>query len=106
MSIGKIIVKERKQKGWSQQELAQKLKIHRMTLGRYERDELLPNFITFLKLLEIFDLSADTLLERKSNGIANDKEIRFIKVLRSETEVYQRAMEYPELEVQKLKNLY
>ena len=43
MSIGNIIKKERKRLGWSQIELAEKLKIHRMTLGRYERNELIPS---------------------------------------------------------------
>lgn len=106
MSIGNIIKKERKRLGWSQVELAEKLKIHRMTLGRYERNELLPSIPTILKMLDIFEISADTFLERQSNTVLNDKEIRFIKELRKEKELYKEAMESPRLEIQKLKNLY
>lgn len=106
MSIGKVIRKERKRLGWSQLELAEKLQIHRMTLGRYERDELFPNIPTIIKMLDIFSLSADTFLERSSNSVLNDKEIRFIKELRKEKELYKEAMEYPKIEIQKLKNLY
>lgn len=106
MSMGNVIIKERKRLRWSQVELAQKLQIHRMTLGRYERDELLPNIPTILKMLDIFEISADTFLERQSNNALNDKEIRFIKELRKEKELYKEAMENPRLEIQKLKNLY
>ena len=106
MSIGNIIIKERRRLGWSQTELAQKLQIHRMTLGKYERDELLPNIPAMLKMLDIFELSADTFLERTSSSVLNDKEVRFIKELRKEHELYKKAMESPRLEIQKLKNLY
>jgi len=106
MSIGQTIKRERKKMGWTQEELAKKLQITRVTMGRYERDEQLLSFSVFLKLLDIFSLSADTLLGRKKQENMNDLELRFLKYLRQEEYLYRRVMNYPKLEIEKLKNLY
>ena len=106
MSVGKIIQKERKRLGLSQIDLAKILRIHRVTLGRYEKDESLPDTTTIIKMLDIFGISANTFLERNDTMVSEEKEVCFIKELKREEELYKEAMDYPKLVVEKLKNLY
>lgn len=106
MSIGRVIRSYRKKMGWTQEKLAQKLRISRVTLGKYERDEQILDFDVFLKLLDIFQMSADSFLKRNMKKTANDLEERFLRELRKEEDLYWQVMKYPKIEIQKLKNLY
>lgn len=65
MSIGSIIKCERKNRGWSQEKLAQKLRISRTTLGKYERDEILVDLNTLISISKLFHLSISELFEEK-----------------------------------------
>jgi transcriptional regulator with XRE-family HTH domain len=106
MSIGRIIKQERRKMGWTQEILANKLNISRITLGKYERNEQIIDFEVFLKLLDLFEISADTFLERNKLLVKEDRELFFIKELRKNELLYKRVMKYPKLEIEKLKNLY
>lgn len=42
-SLGDIIREKREAKGWTQSELAEMLNTYATTIGRYERDQSIPN---------------------------------------------------------------
>lgn len=82
----------RKQKGITQQEFADLLKIKRATLGAYEEGRAKPNLDVQRALAKMFDLSLDQLLSRNLSKIAaknlfkeeagtNDAEGRKLRVL-------------------------
>ena len=63
--ISKNIAFLRKQRGWTQQELAEKLKIPRPTLGGYERAYAEPGIESIIKLAKLFRISVEELIERR-----------------------------------------
>lgn len=65
MQIGENIQTRRKQKGWSQSELADKLNVSRQTVSKWELGETLPDTENVLKLCSLFEIGADTLLQTK-----------------------------------------
>lgn len=62
MDSKNIFLKLRKQKGWSQEELAEKLFVSRQAVSRWETGETLPNTETLKLLSKHFDVSINTLL--------------------------------------------
>lgn len=59
MNIGSRITALRKQKGWSQYELAKRLELSREIIGRYERDDATPSIEVAKKIADIFEVSLD-----------------------------------------------
>lgn len=64
-SIGKIISKTRKQKGLSQEKLAELSKVNLRTIQRIESDENNPRFITLDLICNALEIDAKKLLKRK-----------------------------------------
>jgi len=86
MAVKDKIKNLRKQKGWTQDQLAEKINVNGRSIGRYEIGGVEPSASILRKLAEVFDVSVDYLLfdevdEKISNKI-NDKELleRFIKL--------------------------
>lgn len=70
MTVGEKIQKYRKQLGFSQDELGQKLLVSRQTVSLWEKDQTLPTIDNLLRLREIFGIPADEILgfdEENSN---------------------------------------
>jgi transcriptional regulator with XRE-family HTH domain len=63
MAIGDKILKLRKNKGWSQQELAKKVNTSGPIIGRYEREEMTPSVDVAKKLAETFNVTLDYLVD-------------------------------------------
>lgn len=61
MKFSKRLTELRKQKGFSQEELAKKVKIHPNIIGRYERGETSPALDVAFKLADILGVSLDYL---------------------------------------------
>ena len=59
MSVGKKIAQLREESGISQRELARKLKVHFQSIGRWERDDTMPDAMDIKKLAEFFKVSMD-----------------------------------------------
>ena len=59
--IGSKISELRKQKGWSQSELAKQIKASREAIGKYERNEAIPSVETAKNIADVFDVSLDYL---------------------------------------------
>ena len=62
MKLSEKIVTLRKQKGWSQEELADKLNVSRQAVGKWETETALPEVDKILQLATLFDVSTDSLL--------------------------------------------
>ncbi|MFL0095019.1 helix-turn-helix domain-containing protein [Tenacibaculum maritimum] len=60
--IGNKITELRKQKGWSQSELAKKVNASREAIGKYERNEASPSVDTAKNIADIFEVSLDYLV--------------------------------------------
>ena len=72
-NISKRITDLRKEKGWSQGELAKQIGASRDMIGKYERGENLPSIEMAVKLADAFEVSTDYLLGKEQFG-RRDKE--------------------------------
>lgn len=62
MTIGKNLLRLRKAKGISQEELANELHVSRQTISQWETDQTMPTVENFLRLKEIFGVPVDKML--------------------------------------------
>lgn len=62
METKEILGRLRKERGWSQDVLAEKLFVTRQAVSRWETGETLPNVDTLKQLSRLFDVSINTLL--------------------------------------------
>jgi transcriptional regulator with XRE-family HTH domain len=62
LNIGNKLILLRKEKGWSQGDLAEKLGASREIIGKYERNENLPSIEMALKISKAFGVTVDFLL--------------------------------------------
>ena len=62
MSIYEKLVQLRKSKGWSQEDLAEKLNVSRQVISRWENGTALPDAENLRQLSHLFDVSSDYLL--------------------------------------------
>ena len=62
MTIYDKLVQLRKRKGWSQEDLAEKLDVSRQAISRWENGAALPDAYNLLQLSHLYDVSTDYLL--------------------------------------------
>ena len=67
MNLGEKIKQIRSEKGLSQQELADKLEVHRKTIAFYEQNKTQPPADILQKMASIFEISYDDLLSGESD---------------------------------------
>ena len=88
MLIGNRITNYRKQKGISQEELAEKLKVSRQAISRWENDEVVPDGANLIKMSEFFGASIDEILGNNTKTTSEvvhsqpdvfDKGVNFVK---------------------------
>ncbi len=63
MILADKIIKLRKQFGWSQEELAEKMNISRQSVSKWESTNSIPDINRIIMLADIFDVSTDFLLK-------------------------------------------
>ncbi len=63
MSFGNSLFQARKKKGFSQEEVAEKLGVSRQTISKWELDETLPDIYQSKKLAVLYSLSLDELMD-------------------------------------------
>jgi len=73
LNIGSKISILRKEKKWSQSDLAQEINASREIIGKYERNENLPSIEMTLKMAKAFGVTVDFLLG-ESDFASYDKE--------------------------------
>jgi len=88
MIIGEKILNLRKEKGWSQQEVAKKIGTSGPIIGRYERGEMVPSVEVAKKLADVFGITMDYLVDETG----------------SVTEIKDRAILERMLEIEHLEN--
>ncbi len=71
MTIGEKIKKLRKERGWSQEKLAEKIAVHRKTVTLYELGKSKPSADMVQKIASVFDVSSDYLLEDEPSKFAS-----------------------------------
>lgn len=74
MNIGERIQKLRKENGYSQEQLAEKLNLSRQTISKWELNQSSPDLAMLVRLSELFNISIDFLI--KGNDPVLEKEIR------------------------------
>lgn len=74
MNFAEKLKKERSNRGWSQDELAQKLFVSRQSVSKWETGQNYPSMETLIKLSGLFDTIIDELL--KSDEELKDKVIQ------------------------------
>lgn len=62
MTLGNKIIKERNKKGWSQEELADKLGVSGQTVSEWESSRSVPDLQSVILMAELFGVSTDYLL--------------------------------------------
>ena len=72
-SIGETIASLRKQKGMTQNELAEKMNVTDKAVSKWERDLSCPDINTISKLADILDVSVEELLKAKKKENSNIK---------------------------------
>lgn len=77
--LGKRIKELRKQKGYTQDYLAEKLKIEPRQLSKLETGKHYPSFETIIALLETFDITFEELISFEHLNSANDTRKTLLK---------------------------
>ena len=72
MVLAEKIVLLRKRKGWSQEELADKLDISRQSVSKWELGASIPDLDKILRLSELFDVTTDYLLKDDVREISSN----------------------------------
>ena len=74
MTIGERLLKLRKEKNISQEELANVLDVSRQTISKWETDQTTPDFDKIIPLCEYFGITSDELLSGKKDIIESNNE--------------------------------
>jgi len=73
MNIGDKILEFRKSKGYSQEDIANKLNVSRQTISKWETNQSTPDFDKIVPLCQLFDITTDELL---MNSKVSNKKIK------------------------------
>lgn len=85
MNLSEKIIDERKKKGWSQEELADKLDVSRQSVSKWEGGLSTPEVEKIVKMAELFGVSTDYLLNYKveketENNLYEQKPLRVVSL--------------------------
>ena len=83
MNLGERILSFRKSKGYSQEDIANKLNVSRQTVSKWETDQSTPDFDKIVPLCELFEIGVDELLtgkkpveEKKQENVLTKQEVK------------------------------
>lgn len=83
MKLPDKIIKLRKEHGWSQEELAEKLDVSRQAISRWENGTALPDAQNVLQISKLFQVTTDYLL---NDDYESDGDIPLVRTVTQETE--------------------
>lgn len=63
MQFGENLAKARKEKGFTQKQLAEELGVYQKDISRWEQGKIEPGVLTLKKICEVMGVSSDELLE-------------------------------------------
>ena len=81
MSFGETLQMLRRQKGWSQEELAEKLELTRQTISKWELEQSSPDLDYIIALSDLFQVSTDYLIKGKEYA-AEKQETAPVKIMK------------------------
>ena len=81
MEVRRVVAELRKQKGWSQADLAKKTNISQVMVGKYERGDAIPSLEVAKKIADAFEVSLDYLYGEGQNVSFDKKIVERIKDL-------------------------
>ncbi|GLX77414.1 transcriptional regulator [Thalassotalea insulae] len=93
MILADKIIKLRKQCGWSQEELAEKINVSRQSVSKWESTSSIPDLNRIILLAEIFDVSTDFLLKDENEAFDLPNESKEATVMQVNLE---QALHYVE----------
>mgnify|MGYP003559863099 FL=1 len=93
MTIGERIAEERKKKGMTQEDIAEKLNLSRQAISKWESGSSFPDTENLLKLSLLFSVSVDYLLKGEMVGEKNEEGIVFHLSYSSLTRMKERHSE-------------
>lgn len=73
MNIGDKILNYRKSKGYSQEDIANKLNVSRQTVSKWETNQSTPDFDKIVPLCQLFGISTDEFLLDKNSNVKEVK---------------------------------
>lgn len=82
-NIAKIIADLRKDKGWSQTELANESGVSREIIGKYERGEAVPSVDFAKRIADAFGVSLDYLVGEGQNAKFDKKTVKRLQDIES-----------------------
>lgn len=105
MVLGYRIKRLRKEKLLSQNQLGKLLGVSKVSVSGYENGTRVPSMDTLVKLLDVFNISADFILGREINAVCEDdnniniflssQDINIIKEIKDNPSIYSRILEDP-----------
>ena len=97
MVIGSRIKEERLKRKLSQQQLGDLLGVTKVSVCGYESGTRTPTMETFLKLIDILNLTPDYLLGRDVNVVCEDEEPYVRKISKNDLAIIKELKKYPKL---------
>ncbi|WP_299436549.1 helix-turn-helix transcriptional regulator [uncultured Maribacter sp.] len=92
MNTSKIIIALRKQRNWSQADLANKTDISQVMVGKYERGDATPSIEVAKKIADAFGVSLDYLVGEGQNVSFDKKTLQRIQDIQSLDESTQSVL--------------
>ena len=84
MDLGSQIRKQREDKKWSQQVLADKLHISRQSISKWEQNTALPSFTNIVTMSELFGISLDEFIKSDTQLVEQiDAKMKMSKILKA-----------------------
>ena len=96
MKLADKIIRLRKQLGWSQEELAEKMSVSRQSVSKWESAASIPDLNKIIRLSEIFSVPTDYLLKDNvelASSMEEDRDVPVPKVTLHEANAYMEAKE-------------
>ena len=91
MILADKIIKLRKQFGWSQEDLAEKMNVSRQSVSKWESTASIPDLNKIIKLADIFGVTTDYLVKDDMEEVApvsEDRELSAVQVTLEEAREY------------------
>ena len=92
MKLSDKLIELRKEKGWSQEDFAEKLDVSRQAISRWENGSALPDAQNILRISKLFSVSADYLLNDDHEG---ERDIPASDALTEETAPLVQKKKFP-----------
>ena len=95
MKLADKLIELRKEKGWSQEEFAEKLDVSRQAISRWENETALPDAQNILRISKLFNVTTDYLLNEDNEDRAETPAVQTAEAEIEKTAPVSREKKYP-----------